>query len=285
MNNKITTINLPNIKIINKGNKSYNSYSDIFLNNHINFIQPITSNNSRNRYFNKSNEDTLTNKKKSNSNSNFNSPKKKINLKSLISKTNIYSSESKNQLINNEYYLPFLSKKKIKKENLSYLFNDLKNNNKIKVLNDKNKNCNSLYLNIFSNNNKKNIKQIKLKSKSNNTSNNLNNSKIKNNKKLDILEQIKIKRKRFKEQMINRYKVQYLHSSIKLLKEKELKKENKQFAFNYDNNDKSIENINKKVNNALNDFYSKIPDIKATGADKIYFNYSNSITEKNMLDN
>ena len=93
----------------------------------------------------------------------------------------------------------------------------------------------------------------------------------------DYLVKIKNHRKRLKQQMINRYKVQYLQHNIKKsLKEKE--KEDNKFIYNYEN--KSINDMNKIVNKALNIFYGKIPHSKISGHEKAFLNYSNESIEK-----
>ena len=162
----------------------------------------------------------------------------------------------------------------------------MKNKNKIRTLKQpdlnliKNNNLNndniSLSVNAISNKHKKGQHILKSK-KFNFKSLNIVNKKENNQIMDDYLVKINNHRKRLKQQMINRYKVQYLQHNIKkILKEKE--KEDNKFIFNYDN--KSINDLNKIVNKALNIFYGKIPNAKISGHDKAFLNYSNISIEK-----
>ena len=71
--------------------------------------------------------------------------------------------------------------------------------------------------------------------------------------------------------------MQYLQHNIKKCLERK-EKENNQFIFNYNN--KSIKDLNKSVDKALNIFYRKIPNAKISGYEKAFLNYSNFSIEK-----
>ena len=302
MKNNITSIKFPNIKIINKITKSkaYNSCSDIMGNEDIKLTQPILtySNEVQNINFNINGQDyNLNNEKDVKSYLYTNSERRKINLNNLRLKADPKSVDSKNK-INNKYYLPVLMEKRIDQTKLFNYINEIKTinknkgnkypnyfntirNNEYNDINNFNTNSISLSLNTISNvssNIKKNNKEIKIKSKLKN----LNNSKIKKNNKYDYLEQVKNYRRMLKQQIINRYKSQYSQHGIK--KEKKLENENNHFVFNYRNNS-SIKNMNENVNKALNIFYSKIPNSRVTGYEKVFLAHTNSNTEKEILNN
>ena len=89
--------------------------------------------------------------------------------------------------------------------------------------------------------------------------------------------------------MINRYKVQYSQHNIRQkLKDNDIIRRSgkNEFIFNYDNKSVNhIKNMNANVNNALNIFYEKLPNAKINGYEREYLNYSNSYTEKYILNN
>ena len=298
MKNNITENKLPDIKTpkTQKVNKSYNSCSDIINQNPENHSLSRNSG-PQNIFFNIDGQDfNYNNEKDFKSYLYINSVRKKIrlnNLNNLRLNTDTKSVDSKRNIKENQYYLPVLMRQKIDKSKI-YLYNkDIKNINinKIGPLKQQNlnivKNSNaenktiSLHLNTISN---KKAKYHRSKPKNNNFKS-VKNSKEKDNNQImdDYLVKIQNYRKRLKQQMINRYKVQYLQHDIKKsLKEKEKEKENNQFIFNYDN--KSINDINKNVNKALNIFYGKIPNAKISGHEKAFLNYSNLSTEKYLLN-
>ena len=194
-----------------------------------------------------------------------------------------------------QYYLPVLMEKKIERDKLSNYSDEFRIVNKINTLKqqnlnrntDLNKNIISLHLNTISNyDNIKTSEDFKLRSKKNKFKNS-NISKDKNLKKYNFLDEVKNYRKRLKDQMINRYKLQYSQHGIKKSKkEKNDLEDNSHFVFSYDkNNDNLINNINENVKNALNIFYGKIPNKRITGYDKVFLKDTNLLTERYILNN
>ena len=293
---KLSDFNINKTKISN----SYNSYSYI---KNINY--PSINNNGipKKIFFNINGQDfNFNNERDINSYLYINSERQKINLNNLKLKTESKSECERKRVNKSQYYLPVLMEKKIDKSKLSLYLKDTKPINKKGLLkqgnlnqsknkinnksNNINKNAISLHLNTISINKNKNSKDFILKLGKHNSRNLNLSSKEKNNKKLDdYLEKIKNYRKRLKEQMINRYKVQYSPNSISIstkLKNNKNENDNNPFVYNYDN--KSINNISKNVNNALNIFYGKIPNSKISGYEKSYLKYSNTSTEKYILN-
>ena len=298
MKNNITENKLPDIKTpkTQKLNKSYNSCSDIINQNPENHSLSRNSG-PQNIFFNIDGQDfNFNNEKDFKSYLYINSVRKKIrlnNLNNLRLNTDTKSVDSKRNIKENQYYLPVLMRQKIDKSKIYLYNNDIKNINiniigalkqpNLSIVKNSNaeKKTISLHLNTISN---KKAKYHRSKPKNNNFKS-IKTSKEKDNNQImdDYLVKIKNYRKRLKQQMINRYKVQYLQHDIKKsLKEKEKEKENNQFIFNYDN--KSINDINKNVNKALNIFYGKIPNAKISGHEKAFLNYSNLSTEKYLLN-
>jgi len=298
MKNNITENKLPDIKTpkTQKVNKSYNSCSDIINQNPENHSLSRNSG-PQNIFFNIDGQDfNFNNEKDFKSYLYINSIRKKIrlnNLNNLRLNTDTKSVDSKRNIKENQYYLPVLMRQKIDKSKIYLYNNNIKNINiniigalkqpNLSIVKNSNaeKKTISLHLNTISN---KKAKYHRSKPK-NNIFKSVKTSKEKENNQImdDYLVKIKNYRKRLKQQMINRYKVQYLQHDIKKsLKEKEKEKENNQFIFNYDN--KSINEINKNVNKALNIFYGKIPNAKISGHEKAFLNYSNSSIEKYLLN-
>jgi hypothetical protein len=193
-----------------------------------------------------------------------------------------------------QYYLPVLMEKKIERNKLSNYSNDFRIVNKMNTLKqqnlnrntDLNKNVISLHLNTISNyDNIKITEDCKLRNKKNNFKTS-NISKDKNTKKYNYLDEVKNYRNRLKDQMINRYKLQYSQHSIKKnVKEKNDLEDNSHFVFSYEKNNNAINNINENVKNALNIFYRKIPNKRITGYDKVFLKDTNLLTEKYILNN
>ena len=281
---KLSEYKINNMKQINK---SYDSFP-LIINTKVLSNNRKFSRNSipQNIYFNINGRDfNYSNEKDIKSYVYINSERKKINVSDLRLKAD---KNYKNKI---QYYLPVLMEKKMDKSKLKLSLNDLNfTSNKIGTLkkgslsntkdseNILNKNI-ILRLNTISNNNNQKYKLLKSKIinyKSANTS--------KENQKLeDYLEKIKNYRKKLKDQMINRYKINYSqHCNKKIKSDKDSKKEDNQFEFNYDN--KSINNINKNVDNAINIFYGKIPNKKVNGIEKSYLNFSNEYIDKHILN-
>ena len=281
---KLSEYKINNMKQINK---SYDSFP-LIINTKVLSNNRKFSRNSipQNIYFNINGRDfNYSNEKDIKSYVYINSERKKINVSDLRLKAD---KNYKNKI---QYYLPVLMEKKMDKSKLKLSLNDLNfTSNKIGTLkkgslsntkdseNILNKNI-ILRLNTISNNNNQKYKLLKSKIinyKSANTS--------KENQKLeDYLEKIKNYRKKLKDQMINRYKINYSqHCNKKIISDKDSKKEDNQFEFNYDN--KSINNINKNVDNAINIFYGKIPNKKVNGIEKSYLNFSNEYIDKHILN-
>ena len=291
MKTNITEDKLPDIPInkIQNDSKSYNSYSDV-INSNLNYNNNsinLSLNNlpkKKHIFFNIDGRDfNFNNDKDYNSYVYINSERKKLHLNNLNLKTEAKSVGQRKKINKIQYYLPVLMEKKKDKLNISPYLKESRAISKLGVLkqanlyetksnnayiNNKNNNSISLHLNTVSNN-----KKIKTKKKNFMCGNNYSN--IGKNKKLDdYLEKIKIYRKKLKDQMIQRYKIQYSQHSIKRSNEKE----NIKFIFNYD--DKYINNIDENVNKALNIFYGKIPNSKVSGYEKVFLKYSNDSTEK-----
>ena len=302
MNNKIENTKFPTV---NKKNsklegKIYNSYSNFMKNDYIN--KDITNNTGNNEiqriFFNINGKDYIwNNEKEITSYLYINSERRKIKLNNLRLQAETRSVDSKRNknIGKSQYYLPVLMEKKIDRDKLSNYSNDFRIINKINTLKpqnlnrnfDLNKNMVSLHLNTISNyDNIKTSQEFKLRNKKNNFKNS-NISKDKNMKKYNYLEEVRIYRKKLKDQMINRYKLQYSQHSIKKCqKEKNDLGDNAHFVFSYDkNNNNSINNINENVKNALNIFYGKIPNKKITGYDKVFLKETNLLTEKYILNN
>ena len=302
MNNKIEITKFPSIKIKNSKleGKIYNSYSNLMKNDYIN--KDITNNTGNNEiqriFFNINGKDyNWNNEKEITSYLYINSERRKIKLNNLRLQAETRSVDSKRNknIGKSQYYLPVLMEKKIDRDKLSNYSNDFRIINKINTLKpqnlnrnfDLNKNMVSLHLNTISNyDNIKTSEEFKLRNKKNNFKNS-NISKDKNMKKYNYLEEVRIYRKKLKDQMINRYKLQYSQHSIKKSqKEKNDLEDNVHFVFSYDkNNNNSINNINENVKNALNIFYGKIPNKKITGYDKVFLKETNLLTEKYILNN
>ena len=300
MNNKIEITKFPSIikKNSKLEGKIYNSYSNFMKNDYIN--KNITNNASNNEiqriFFNINGKDYhWNNEKEISSYLYINSERRKIHLNNLRLQAETRSVDSKRNknMGKSQYYLPVLMEKKIDSDKLSNYSNDFRIINKInslkpQILNrncDLNKNKISLHLNTISNSdNIKTSEEFKLRSKKNNFIN-TNVSKDKN-KKYSYLDEVKIYRKKLKDQMINRYKLQYSQHSIKKQKDKNDMEDNAHFVFSYEkNNNNSINNINENVKNALNIFYGKIPNKKITGYDKVFLKDTNLLTEKYILNN
>ncbi len=305
MNNKIENTKFPSI---NKRNsklegKTYNSYSNLIKNDYINLInKDITNNNNNDEiqriFFNINGKDyNWNNEKEIKSYLYINSERRKINLNNLRLQAETRSVDSKvnNNMGRSQYYLPVLMEKKIERDKLSNYSNEFRIVNKINTLKqqnlnrntDLNKNIISLHLNTISNyDNIKTSEDFKLRSKKNKFKNS-NISKDKNLKKYNFLDEVKNYRKRLKDQMINRYKLQYSQHGIKKSKkEKNDLEDNSHFVFSYDkNNDNLINNINENVKNALNIFYGKIPNKRITGYDKVFLKDTNLLTERYILNN
>ena len=293
---KLSDININRPKISN----SYNSFSNI---KNINY--PSINNNDipKRIFFNINGQDfNFNNERDIISYLYINSERKKINLNNLKLKTETKSIGGRKKINKSQYYLPVLMEKRIDKSKLSLYLKEAKPANKKGTLkqgnlnqsknnitnknNNINKNVISLHLNTISNNKNSYSKDIILKLKKSNRRYLNISSKEKSNQKFeDYLDKIKNYRKRLKDQMINRYKVQYSPNSIrlstKLINDKK-EKDNNQFVYNYDN--KSITNINENVNNALNIFYGKIPNSKISGYEKSFLKHSNICTEKYILN-
>lgn len=304
MNNKIGITKFPSINKINNklDSKTYNSYFNLMKNEYINPINKDITNSNRNNeiqriFFNINGKDyNWNNEKEITSYLYINSERRKINLNNLKlqSETSSVDSKRSKNIGKSQYYLPVLMENKIYREKLSNYSNGFRIVNKINTLNkqnlkrnnDLNKNLISLHLNTISNyDNIKASEIFKLRSKKNNfTSSNI--SKDKNMKKYNFLDEVKNYRKKLKDQMINRYKLQYSQNSIKKYKkDKNDLEENAHFVFSYDKNNNSINNINENVKNALNIFYGKIPNKKITGYDKIFLKDTNLLTERYILNN
>ena len=215
----------------------------------------------------------------------INSERKKLTLNNLNLKTEAKSVGQRKKINKCQYYLPVLMEKKMDKMKISPFLKESKPMKKLGVLKQanlyefKNINTNNSYNNIKNNSISLHLNTVsnnkKIKSKNNNFRYKYNISYDKKNKKLDgYLEKIKNYRKKLKDQMIQRYKIQYSQHSIKKTNEKE----NNKFAFNYD--DKSTVNVDESVNKALNIFYGKIPKSKISGYEKAFLKYSNNSTEK-----
>ena len=301
MKNNITEEKLLDNSINRKKiNNSFNSNCDI---KNINY--PSINNNGipKKIFFNINGQDyNFNNERDINSYLYINSERQKINLNNLKLKTEVKSVDKRKTNNKSQYYLPVLMQKRLDKSKLSLHLKEAKPTNKKGLINQGNlnqsknninnksdninKNSISLHLNTISNNKNNNSKDISLKLKKINRRY-LNKSPTENNNQKfdDYLDKIKNYRKRFKEQMINRYKVQYSPYNIKIstkLKNDKKEKDNNQFVYNYDN--KSINDINKSVNNALNIFYGKIPNSKVSGYEKSFLKYSNIFTEKYILN-
>ena len=291
MKNNITEDKFPNIPIknIQNNNKLYNSYSDV-INSNLNYNNNsinLSLNNrpkKKNIFFNINGRDfNFNNDKDYNSYLYINSERKKIQLNNLNLKTEAKSVGQRKIINKIQYYLPVLMEKKKDKLKIYPYLKESKPINKLGVLkqanlyeiknnnaniNNENNNSISLHLNTVSNNKK-------IKSKKHNFRYKYNYSNDGKNKKLDdYLEKIKNYRKKLKDQMIQRYKIQYSQHSIKRSNEKE----NIKFIFNYD--DKYINNIDENVDKALNIFYGKIPNSRVSGYEKAFLKYSNDSTEK-----
>ena len=291
MKNNITEDKFPDIPIknIQNDNKSYNSYSDV-INSNLNFNNNsinLSLNNlpkKKNIFFNINGRDfNFNNDKDYNSYLYINSERKKLHLNNLNLKTEAKSVGQRKKINKSQYYLPVLMEKKKDKLKISPFLKESRPISKLGVLkqgnlyetknsnaniNNENNNSISLHLNTVS------IKKKKKKKKKN-FGCGYNYKYIGKNKKLDdYLEKIKNYRKKLKDQMIQRYKIQYSQHSIKRSNEKE----NNKFIFNYD--DKYINNIDENVNKALNIFYGKIPSSKVSGYEKAFLKYSNDSTEK-----
>ena len=305
MNNKIENTKFPSV---NKRNsklegKTYNSYSNLIKNDYINLINKDKTNNNNNDeiqriFFNINGKDyNWNNEKEIKSYLYINSEKRKINLNNLRLQAETRSVDSKvnKNMGRSQYYLPVLMEKKIERDKLSNYSNEFRIVNKINTLkqqnlnrnSDLNKNIISLHLNTISNyDNIKTSEDFKLRNKKNKFKNS-NISKDKNLKKYNFLDEVKNYRKRLKDQMINRYKLQYSQHGIKKSKkEKNDLEDNSHFVFSYDKNtDNSINNINENVKNALNIFYGKIPNKRITGYDKVFLKDTNLLTERYILNN
>ena len=280
--NDISLKNIPN-------NKSYKSYSEI-INSKLN-----DNNNSINYthipkkiFFNINGQDfNFHINKDINSYLYINSERKKISVSNLHLKTEAKSVGQRKKINKSQYYLPVLMEKKIDKTKITPYLKESNPHNRLGALkvaniyqikninlknNNENINNNSLSLDLNKISNNKNVKL-----KKNNFRYNYNNSNDKkyNRKFDDYLEKIKNHRKKLKEQMIKRYRVQY---SPHYFKTSNNEKENNKFSFNYDN--PYLNNMNENVNEALNIFYGKIPNSKVTGYDKAFLKYSNDSTEK-----
>ena len=310
--NNATSTQFPNIKNREreiKNNKSYNSYSDI-INKNLN--KPVNKDDigDKNIFFNINGQDfNFNNHKDINSYLYINSERKKIHLNHLRLKTESQSVDFKKKIKKgHQYYLPVLMEKRLDKSKISLYITDKKPSGKLgslkqPILNKSKANQDvkhlsfSLKLNTISNNNninnktKKNyLRKTKYKTNNNSLSLDKSRGKEKNvkNKNLqkaikteDYLDKIKNYRKKLKEQMINRYKVQYSQHGIK--KDLENKNDrNHNFVFNYDS--KSLNNMNEHVEKALKIFYGKIPNAKISGYEKAFLNYSNLTTEKYLLN-
>ena len=297
---KFPSINKRNSKL---EGKTYNSYSNLIKNDYINLInKDITNNNNNDEiqriFFNINGKDyNWNNEKEIKSYLYINSERRKINLNNLRLQAETRSVDSKvnNNMGRSQYYLPVLMEKKIERDKLSNYSNEFRIVNKINTLKqqnlnrntDLNKNIISLHLNTISNyDNIKTSEDFKLRSKKNKFKNS-NISKDKNLKKYNFLDEVKNYRKRLKDQMINRYKLQYSQHGIKKSKkEKNDLEDNSHFVFSYDkNNDNLINNINENVKNALNIFYGKIPNKRITGYDKVFLKDTNLLTERYILNN
>ena len=305
MNNKIENNKFPNINKTNSKleGKVCNSYSNLIKNDYINLINKDISNNNNNDviqriFFNINGKDyNWNNEKEIKSYLYINSEKRKINLNNLRLHTETRSVDSKinKNMGRSQYYLPVLMEKKIERNKLSNYSNDFRIVNKMNTLKqqnlnrntDLNKNVISLHLNTISNyDNIKITEDCKLRNKKNNFKTS-NISKDKNTKKYNYLDEVKNYRNRLKDQMINRYKLQYSQHSIKKnVKEKNDLEDNSHFVFSYEkNNNAIINNINENVKNALNIFYGKIPNKRITGYDKVFLKDTNLLTEKYILNN
>ena len=302
MNNKIENTKFPSIKIKNSKleGKIYNSYSNFMKNDYIN--KDITNNTGNNEiqriFFNINGKDYIwNNEKEITSYLYINSERRKIKLNNLRLQAETRSVDSKRNknIGKSQYYLPVLMEKKIDRDKLSNYSNDFRIINKINTLKpqnvnrniDLNKNVVSLHLNTISNyDNIKTSEEFKLRNKKNNFKNS-NISKDKNMKKYNYLEEVRIYRKKLKDQMINRYKLQYSQHSIKKSqKEKNDLEDNVHFVFSYDkNNNNSINNVNENVKNALNIFYGKVSNKQITGYDKVFLKNTNLLIEKYILNN
>ena len=281
--NKLVEIKENNIPKITKSFDSYPLIIDKkIISNNVRFNRnPIP----RNIFFNINGRDfNVSNEKDTKSYVYLNSERKKIKLSNLQLKFD------KKYINKSQYYLPILMEKRLDKTKLKLYLNDLNFMNKKKgtlkqgsLANTKNeeKKLNKnfkLCLNTISNDSQTKYKILKSKKINFNTT---NISNEKENTKIDnYLEKIKNYRKTLKDQMINRYKVNYSQHK-KCMTEKYSKNENNQFVYNYD--DKSINNINKNVDNAINIFYEKIQNRKINGYEKNYINFSNEYIESHIL--
>ena len=307
MNNKIEITKFPSI---NKRNnklegKTYNSYSNLIKNDYINLINKdmtntnTDSNNEIQRiFFNINGQDyNWNNEKEITSYLYINSERRKMNLNNLRLQTETRSVDSRRNknIGKSQYYLPVLMEKRIERDKLSNYSNDFRIANKINTLKQPNLNRNidlsknivSLHLNTITNyDNIKISEDFKLRNKKNNFKKS-NIFKNKNMKKYNFLDEVKNYRKKLKDQMINRYKLQYSQHSIKKnKKEKNDLEDNAHFVFSFDkNNNNSINNINENVKNALNIFYGKIPNKQITGYDRVFLKNTNLLTEKYILNN
>ena len=302
----------PQIKKTNrqKINKSSNFSFNIIVNQKYNTNSLSLSPDQRptNLIFNINGRDfNYNNEKDFNSYLYINTERKKINLNNLRIKTEQNSIDILKNKENNksQYYLPILMEKKINKIKLSHYLKESKpiniigvlkqtNFNQPKKLSNNNTNNNkksfSLHLETMSNNKKVEENEFLFKPKKNKFKNyyikkGKTNKIIDNKNSDDYLEKIKEYRKKLKEQMINRYKMQYSQHGIKKsLKEKDdIKgKQGNQFVYNYDN--KSINKINQTVNKALNIFYGKLTNSKISGYEKVFLKHSNESTEKYLAN-